>query len=268
MRDVYIVTAERLRLRTAPNAEASILRYLVRGETVVRLEIAPGDDWWRVRLRYAVTGASTGWVAAQWLRERNPKPRIMTRDEMREKLKAFCPKGATALIESVAEPLAEQLAAAKIDTPLRLQHFFAQCAYETDEFTSFLEGHGRLPDDYFREHCDPEGQWGPVLGNTEKDDGPRYKGRGMLMLAGRANYQAAGDALGLDLINHPEMVERPEIAVKTAIWIWRSRGMETFADADDVSGATRAFAGTMFDHIQGTEDGRAALVNQARKVFR
>jgi predicted chitinase len=268
MRDVYIVTAERLRLRAAPNAEAAILRYLVRGETVIRLDIAPGDDWWRVRLRFAVTGASTGWVAAQWLRERNPKPRIMSRDEMREKLKAFCPKGATALIDSVAEPLAEQLAAAKIDTPLRLQHFFAQSAYETDEFTSFLEGHGRLPDDYFREHCDPEGQWGPTLGNTEKDDGPRYKGRGMLMLAGRANYQAAADALGLDLINHPELAERPEIAVKTAIWVWRSREMEKFADADDVAGATRAFAGPMFDHIQGTEEGRAALVNQARKIFR
>ncbi len=88
------------------------------------------------------------------------------------------------------------------------------------------------------------------------------------MLAGRANYQAAGDALGLDLINHPEMVERPENAVKTAIWIWQSRGMAGFADADDVSGATRAFAGPMFEHIQGTEEGRAALVNQARKVFR
>ena len=100
------------------------------------------------------------------------------------------------------------------------------------------------------EHCDPEGQWGPVLGNSEKDDGPRYKGRGMLMLAGRTNYQTAGDALGLDLINHPEMVERPEIAVKTAIWVWQSRGMETFADADDVAGATRAFAGPMFELFQ------------------
>jgi|GEM_PF-1811064 len=268
MRDVYIVTAERLRLRTEPHAEASILRYLVRGETVHRLEIAPGDDWWRVRLRYAVTGASVGWVAAEWLRERNPKPRVMSRDEMREKLKAFAPKGATALIDSVAEPLAEQLAVAKIDTPLRLQHFFAHAAYETDEFTSFLEGHGRLPDDYFREHCDPDGQWGPTLGNSEKDDGPRFKGRGMLMLAGRANYQAAADALGLDLINHPELVERPENAVKTAVWIWKSRDLEKWADADDVAGATRAFAGPMFEHIQGTESDRAALVNRARRVFR
>jgi putative chitinase len=268
MRDVYIVTAERLRLRDEPAASGRILRYLARGETVIVLESAPGEEWWRVRLRGAVTGAATGWAAAQWLRERNPKPRIMAPQDLRDKLKQMCPKGSQALIDGVAEPLSEQLPAAEIHSPLRLQHFFAQSAYETDQYTSFLEGHSRLPDEYFREHCDPGAPLGELLGNTEKDDGPRYKGRGMLMLAGRANYAAAGEGLGLDLINHPELAERPENAVKTAIWIWRRRGMAEPADRDDLEGSSRALAGQMYSAVENTLERRQSLLNEARRIWR
>ena len=125
-----------------------------------------------------------------------------------------------------------------------------------------------MPDDYFREHCDPGTALGDLLGNTEKDDGPRYKGRGMLMLAGRANYAAAGAALQLDLINHPELAERPENAVKTAIWIWRTRGMAEPADRDDLTDSTRAFAGVQFEAVENTLDRRQALLNEARRIWR
>ncbi|MET0546673.1 MAG: SH3 domain-containing protein [Caulobacterales bacterium] len=268
MRDVYIVTAERLRLRDEPAATGRILRYLMRGETVHVLETAPGDEWWKIRLRGAITGAATGWAASHWLRERNPKPRLMQPDEIREKLKAFCPKGGQSLMDSIAEPLSQQLPDAAIQTPLRLQHFFAQSAYETDHYTSFLEGHSRLPDDYFRQHCDPGTPLGAALGNTEKDDGPRYKGRGMLMLAGRANYAAAAEGLGLDLINHPELAERPENAVKTALWIWKMRGMAIQADEDSLENVTRALAGDQFDQVENTLDRRRALLDAARKIWR
>jgi hypothetical protein len=47
------------------------------------------------------------------------------------------------------------------------------------------------------------------LGNLQPGDGARYIGRGYMQLTGRANYAAAGAALGLDLERHPELAEEP-----------------------------------------------------------
>ena len=38
------------------------------------------------------------------------------------------------------------------------------------------------------------------LGNIKKGDGKRYKGRGLIQLTGRANYQKIGEKLNLPLI--------------------------------------------------------------------
>ncbi|CAF0980271.1 unnamed protein product [Adineta ricciae] len=68
------------------------------------------------------------------------------------------------------------------------------------------------------------------LGNTEKGDGKRYKGRGPIQLTGRANYRAAGKALNLDLINHHEKVKTPEVGFRTTVWFWTKHGLNELAD--------------------------------------
>jgi peptidoglycan L-alanyl-D-glutamate endopeptidase CwlK len=50
------------------------------------------------------------------------------------------------------------------------------------------------------------------LGNTQPGDGPRFKGRGLIQLTGRANYAAAGARLGIDLVNQPEQANEPRTA--------------------------------------------------------
>jgi hypothetical protein len=56
-----------------------------------------------------------------------------------------------------------------------------------------------------------------------------YHGRGPLQLSWNFNYKAAGDALGIDLLHHPGLVQKNAVvAWKTALWFWmRSAGSGT-----------------------------------------
>lgn len=86
--------------------------------------------------------------------------------------------------------------------------------------------------------------WGPTssqsryegrkdLGNIVAGDGFRFRGRGLIQVTGRSNYAACGEALGLDLIKQPELLEQPECACLSAAWFWSTHGLNTLADAGD-----------------------------------
>jgi len=64
---------------------------------------------------------------------------------------------------------------------------------------------------YFNKY-EPGTKIGKDLGNTQAGDGYKYRGRGYVMITGRANYKKAGDKLKVDLINHPEKACEPEVA--------------------------------------------------------
>lgn len=64
---------------------------------------------------------------------------------------------------------------------------------------------------YFDKY-EPGTSIGDTLGNTEPGDGEKYKGRGYVMITGRANYQKAEDELGWQLIDQPELACEREIA--------------------------------------------------------
>ena len=68
--------------------------------------------------------------------------------------------------------------------------------------------------------------WGPTpaqagyegredLGNTEDGDGERFKGRGLIQITGRSNYQAAQDALGVDYVEDPTLMQSPAEASRS-----------------------------------------------------
>lgn len=52
------------------------------------------------------------------------------------------------------------------------------------------------------------------LGNIEKGDGRRFKGRGYVQLTGRANYVRAGEKFNVDLVKYPERALEPRLAAK------------------------------------------------------
>lgn len=68
-------------------------------------------------------------------------------------------------------------------------------------------------------------------GPESSGDGWRYRGRGLIQLTGRDNHRAVGLALGLPLVEQPELLEQAEHAAQSAAWWWAKHGMNELADA-------------------------------------
>ena len=141
----------------------------------------------------------------------------------------------------------------------RVAAFIAQIGHESGQFRYVRE----LGSDQYLSKYDT-GSLAKRLGNTpEADgDGQKYRGRGLIQITGRANYMVCSEALALDLINHPELLEKPQHACMSAAWFWASRGLNTLADADQFDTITR--------RINGGQNGaaeRQALYARALKVL-
>ena len=142
---------------------------------------------------------------------------------------------------------------------LRMAAFIAQIGHESGQLRYVRE----MGSDQYLSKYDT-GSLAKRLGNTpEADgDGQKYRGRGLIQITGRANYAECGEALGLDLVNHPELLEKPQHACMSAAWFWASRGLNTLADAGKFDTITRRINGGQ----NGAAD-RRALYAQALKVL-
>ena len=85
--------------------------------------------------------------------------------------------------------------------------------------------------------------YGNRMGNTAPGDGWKYRGRGLVQITGKNNYQACGEALGLDLIAQPELLEKPQYGCMSAAWFWASNGLNTLADAGKFDAITQRING-------------------------
>lgn len=128
--------------------------------------------------------------------------------------------------------LIRELANAGIEDPTEINQFLAQMEHESAGFKKLREvASGK----------NYEGR--KDLGNTQKGDGERFKGRGFIQLTGRDNYKRFGDMLGIDLIKNPELAEQPEIAAKIAVAYWQNRVKPKIKDFNDVEAVTKIING-------------------------
>lgn len=104
--------------------------------------------------------------------------------------------------------------------------------------------------------------YGNRMGNTAPGDGWKYRGRGLIQITGKNNYRACGEALGLDLIAQPELLEKPQHACMSAAWFWATNGLNTLADAGKFEATTQRINGGQ----NGAAD-RQALYAKALKVL-
>ncbi len=112
-----------------------------------------------------------------------------------------------------------------INGPLRLSHFLAQCAHESNGFNVTKEnlnysaiGLTKVFGKYFSDDECIKFQRNPIaianrvysnrMGNgiAESFDGWNYRGRGFIQLTGKDNYDAFGKFIGEDCVANPDLV--------------------------------------------------------------
>lgn len=134
--------------------------------------------------------------------------------------------------DNYAQPLTITMGEFRIDSPRRQAAFLAQICHESGSLRYVVE---LASGDAYEGRKD--------LGNINPGDGRRYKGRGLPQITGRDNYFACGQALGLDLISHPELLEQPLAACRSAGWFWQTRNLSQLADEDKFGSITKLWNG-------------------------
>ena len=130
------------------------------------------------------------------------------------------------------DPLNAAMLEFGITTPARQASFLSQVGHESGQLR------------YVRELASGQAYEGRAdLGNTQRGDGVRFRGRGLLQVTGRANYAACGKALGLDLLAKPELLEQTVNACRSAGCFWLAHGLNALADAGDQVKVTRRVNG-------------------------
>lgn len=113
-------------------------------------------------------------------------------------------RGQEAVVAEGFPSLLAAMDAAQINTPARVAAFLTTIAYE-----SFCEYNIR-----------------------QFNDARVYGGRGFIQLTGVVNYEAAGEDLGVDLVNDPEDARALAWSAKIATWYWTVARPNCNADAD------------------------------------
>ncbi|GAA2299515.1 chitinase [Streptomyces kunmingensis] len=92
--------------------------------------------------------------------------------------------------------------------------FLANVSHETGGLVYIVEQNTAN----YPHYCDTSQSYGCPAG-TDK-----YYGRGPIQLSWNFNYKSAGDALGIDLLNNPDLVQTDAaVSWKTGLWYWNTQ---------------------------------------------
>jgi putative chitinase len=167
-----------------------------------------------------------------------------------------------------------------IETPEQQASFLGQCGHESAGFTALVENLNykaeslckvwpkRFPTLEMAQpyHRNPEAIANHVyanrMGNGDEasGDGFLYRGRGLIQLTGKSNYEACGHVLDVDLVSDPDLVATPMYAALSAGWFWSTHHLNDIAQ--DILAVTKKINGG----THGLDD-RVAKTQRALEVF-
>ena len=151
----------------------------------------------------------------------------------------------------------------EVDTPRRAAAFIAHTCHESREYQRLVEDMNykaerlmavwpkRFPSLAFAQAYahQPEKLANYVYahrngnGAPESGDGWRYRGRAIIGITGKANYETCGAGISLDLLSQPELLEQPVHAFRAGAWWWREHGLNALADANEFTRQTEVING-------------------------
>ena len=122
-----------------------------------------------------------------------------------------------------------------INTRLRLAHFMSQIEHESGGFKYLTELGGKSYFDKYEGRKD--------LGNIQKGDGFKFRGRGYIQVTGRANYTLLSKDMRIDFVNNPDMLSQEANAMISAVWYWNKHKLNSLADLNDITKITKKING-------------------------
>ena len=195
---------------------------------------------------------------------------MLTEEQVKKNYPTSKPDVVKALIASMST-LAEKYG---LSSPLRLAHFLAQTAHESGGFRLIEEnlnysadGLNKIFPKYFIRagrdaqayHRQPEKIANVVYasrmgnGDTASGEGYKFRGRGLIQLTGKSNYNGFATDSGITIDEAVAYLSTPEGAVESAAWFWNKNGLNALADKDDVTAVTKRFNGGtigLYDRIK------------------
>ncbi|MDP3779220.1 MAG: glycoside hydrolase family 19 protein [bacterium] len=244
-----------------PSVRGSIVSHVAAGETIGFAGWVTDGENVSGNAKWFKTEAGTYFWSGNV--EVLPEPAPLQQDNMLiDQFRLIVPGLALSVASGFLGPLNEAMDEFEINTPLRMAGFIAQTAHESGGYVTFVENlnysaqsltrtwptrftpiqaavYARQPERIAnRAYANRNGN-----GNEASGDGWKYRGRGVIQITFRANYEACGIALGVDLAEHPELLESPRYAFRSGAWFWNSRHLNALADADDFVAITKKING-------------------------
>lgn len=213
---------------------------------------------------------------------------------MKELLKQIFPNSTEENRGKYEKPLSMAMMRYNISTPNRIRAFLSQIGHESRQLSAVVENLNysakalrSVFGKYFKTDAEAEQYarnpeaianvvYANRLGNgdTASGEGWKYRGRGLIQLTGKSNYDKATNEMyalpmGVDFVDEPDLLATPEYAAQSAAWFWETNGLNALADqlggADDTD-VFKAITKRINGGYNGLSD-RMAIYERAKTVI-
>jgi len=192
-----------------------------------------------------------------------------------QNLKGHIPDNVIAMIPELVDKF-------HMNTPLRLAHFLAQAADESEDFTHLTENLNYKAETLrklFPKHVTTDAQAKAIEHNQEKignviysnrmgngneasGDGYKFRGRGYIQLTGKDNYKAFSHEIGEDCVANPDLVAT-KYPLASAGWFFNNKNINAISD----KGATKEVVEAVTREVNGGEIGLDVRLAHFNKYF-
>jgi len=189
----------------------------------------------------------------EWTEEVAETARVLTAEQLYDvfgKNKQLC--------NTYADALNSAMLSYKITNSKRICAFLATIGVESGRLR-YTEELGNIG--YFAKY-EFNTPLGKRLGNKVIGDGVKFKGRGLIQITGRYNYEQVSKALGVDFTIEPHRLANLPYSVTSAAWWWQKHGLNSIADTENLKAIRKKVNGGLNGYSEFV-----AIYKTAQKVF-